>query len=71
MTADLTRGLERLDALIASIDRAGDHALVLGLLVVVAALAGLVYGLVQLAGKMRAGRPRAHRAPEEAEGPET
>jgi hypothetical protein len=41
---------------IASIDRAGDHVVVVGVLAVVAALAALVYGLVQLVGKSRVGR---------------
>lgn len=71
MAADLTHALERLDPVLASIDRAGDHALVLGLVVLVAAFGGLVYGLIQLAGRRRAGRTSSPRAPEEAEGPET
>jgi hypothetical protein len=41
---------------IASIDRAGDHAAVLGVFLAVAAIGGLVYGLVRLAAKTRAGR---------------
>jgi hypothetical protein len=56
--------------LIASIDRAGDHVFVVGGLAVIAVVAGLVYGLVQLVGKRRAGRTRTHRSPEGAEGPE-
>jgi hypothetical protein len=39
---------------IASIDRAGDHAAVLGVLVLIAAIGGLVYGLVRLGVKSRA-----------------
>lgn len=45
-------------ALIASIDRAGDHVVVVGVLVLAAAVAALVYWLVQLVGKRRGGRPR-------------
>ncbi|MGH2745913.1 MAG: hypothetical protein ACRDLY_10880 [Thermoleophilaceae bacterium] len=56
--------------LLASIDRAGDHAMVLGLLVVIAAIGALVYGLVQLLRKRREGRTHAHRGREGAEGPE-
>jgi hypothetical protein len=46
---------------IANIDRAGDHAAVLGVLVLVAAIGGMVYGLVRLAGKSRAARTRSTR----------
>lgn len=47
------------DALVlASIDRAGDHAGVLGVLLVVVAIGGLVYGLVRLAARSRVGRAR-------------
>ena len=49
---------------LANIDRAGDHAAVLGVVVVVAAVGGLVYGLVRLAVKGRAGRARSARGPE-------
>jgi hypothetical protein len=42
------------DLLIASIERAGDHAAVVGVLVLVAAASGLVYGLVRVAGRSRA-----------------
>jgi hypothetical protein len=45
------------DALvIASLDRAGDHAGVFGVLLAVVAIGGLVYGLVRVAAKSRAGR---------------
>jgi hypothetical protein len=44
---------------IASIERAGDHAAVLGVLVVLAAAGGLVYGLVRLAARSRAARARS------------
>ncbi len=57
--------------LLASIDRAGDHAVALGLVTVIAAVASLVYGLIQLLGKRREVRTRSHRGPEGAEGPET
>jgi hypothetical protein len=40
--------------LLANVDRAGDHAAVLGVLVLIAAIGGMVYGLVRLAGKSRA-----------------
>jgi hypothetical protein len=49
---------------IANIDRAGDHAAVLGVVVVVAAVGGLLYGLVRLAVKSRADRTRSARGPE-------
>lgn len=49
---------------IASIDRAGDHAAVLGVLVLVAAIGGLVYGLGRLAAGSRAGRTRSARGPD-------
>jgi len=38
---------------IASIDRAGDHAAILGVLLLIAAVGGLVYGLVRVAVKSR------------------
>jgi hypothetical protein len=41
---------------IANLDRAGDHAAALGMLVGVALVAGVVYGLIRLVGKSRAGR---------------
>jgi hypothetical protein len=43
---------------LASIDRVGDHGAVLGVVVLVAAAGGLVYGLVRLAIKSRAERDR-------------
>jgi hypothetical protein len=46
---------------IANIDRAGDHAAVLGVLVAVAAVGGLIYGLVRLAARSRASRARSNR----------
>jgi hypothetical protein len=49
---------------IANIDRAGDHAAVLGVVVLVAAVGGLVYGLVRLAARSRAARTRTARGPE-------
>lgn len=49
---------------IANIDRAGDHAAVMGVVVLVAAIGGLVYGLVRLAVRSRAGRTRSARGPE-------
>jgi hypothetical protein len=58
-------------ALIAAIDRAGDHAAVFGLLVLVAGVAGLIYGLVHLAGKRRADRAQSDQGPERAGGRDT
>jgi hypothetical protein len=50
---------------IASIDRAGDHAAVFGVLLVVVAVGGLLFGLLRLAAKSRAGRARkTDRTPE-------
>jgi hypothetical protein len=43
---------------IASIDRAGDHAAVVGVLLVVVAVGGLVFALVRLAARSRVGRAR-------------
>lgn len=43
---------------IAGIDRAGDHAAVFGVLLVVVAIGGLVYGLVRLVAKGRGARAR-------------
>jgi flagellar biogenesis protein FliO len=40
----------------ASIDRAGDHAAALGLFFLIAIIGGLIWGLVRLVGKSRAGR---------------
>ena len=51
-----------LELVMASIDRAGDHAVVLGVLAVIAAVVGLVYLLVRLVGKSRAGRTHSDRA---------
>jgi hypothetical protein len=53
---------------IANVDRASDHAALFAVVVLIAAVGGLVYVLVQLAGKRRAGRTRPGRRPE---GPET
>jgi hypothetical protein len=52
------------ELVIASIDRAGDHAGLLGVLVLVAAIGGLIYGLVRIAAKNRAGRTRSAPGPE-------
>jgi len=54
-------------ALIASIDRAGDHVVVVGVLALVAAVVGLVYGLAQLVGKRRT--DRAHFGDRSGRGP--
>jgi ABC-type nitrate/sulfonate/bicarbonate transport system permease component len=50
--------------MIASIDRAGDHAVVLAALVLIVAVGGLVYWLVLLAARRRAGRAHSDRGPE-------
>ena len=50
------------ELVMASIDRAGDHAVVLGVLAVIAAVLGLGYLLVRLVGKSRAARARSDRA---------
>jgi hypothetical protein len=52
--------------IIASIERAGDHAAVFAVLVVVVAIGGLIYGVVRLAAKSRAGRtrPESDRSPD-------
>ena len=53
------------ELVIANIDRAGDHAAVMGVVfAVVVVVGGLVYGLVRLATRSRASRTRtAPRAP--------
>jgi hypothetical protein len=50
---DLSRAL-----VIAGIERAGDHAGVLGVLLLAVAIGGLVYGLVRLVAKSRVARAR-------------
>jgi ABC-type transporter Mla subunit MlaD len=49
--------------MIASLDRAAGHAVVLAVLVLLAAVGGLVYWLVQLAARRRAGRAHSDRGP--------
>ena len=44
------------DFVIADVNRAGDHLLIVGALIVIAAVGGLVYGLVRLVGRRRASR---------------
>jgi hypothetical protein len=56
-------------AMIASLDRAGDHAVVLAVLILIAAVVGVVYWLVQLAARRRAGRAHSDRDPESSERP--
>jgi hypothetical protein len=46
------------ELVMASIDRAGDHAAVVGVLFVVIAVGGLLYGLVRLAARTRSARNR-------------
>ena len=47
------------DLVIASIDRAGDHAAIMGVVVAVAVVGGVLYGLVRLAVRGRAARARS------------
>jgi hypothetical protein len=53
-----------LTAMIASIDRAADHAVVLAVLVLIVAIGGLVYWLIQLAARRRPGRAPSDRGPD-------
>jgi hypothetical protein len=46
------------DLVIANIERAGDHAAVMGVVFAIVVLGGLVYGLVRLASRSRASRTR-------------
>jgi hypothetical protein len=55
--------------MIGSIDRAADHAVVLAVLILIAAVAGVVYWLVQLAARRRAGRAHSDRSRESTEPP--
>jgi hypothetical protein len=57
-------------SLIASIDRAGGHALVVGVLVMIVAVGALVYGVIQLAGRRRTARRRSAGATGAAEDPD-
>jgi ABC-type nitrate/sulfonate/bicarbonate transport system permease component len=61
--------------LIANIDRAGDHAGILGILLLVAFIGALGYGLVQVVRKRavraRSDRSRSRRAHDTDWGPET
>jgi hypothetical protein len=54
--------------LIASLDRAGDHGALLGMLVVIAFAGALVYGLYLLV-KRRADRPDPDRGRDDLRGP--
>jgi hypothetical protein len=58
------------ELVLASVDRAGDHAAVLGVVVLVAAAGALVYGLVRLAVRSRARRTPSARGPETDRGPD-
>jgi hypothetical protein len=46
------------DLVIANIERAGDHAAVMGVVFAIVVLGGLAYGLVRLASRSRASRTR-------------
>jgi hypothetical protein len=50
------------DLVIANIERAADHAAIMGVVVGLAIAGGLIYGLVRLAGRARASR--THRRPD-------
>lgn len=52
------------------LSRAADHAVLIGVALLIALVGGLVYGLVRLVGKSRAGRTRSDRGHEGARGPE-
>jgi hypothetical protein len=56
------------DPLIASIDRAGDHGIVVGMLVMIALAGALVYGLYLLV-KGRADRPQSDEGRGDPPGP--
>jgi uncharacterized integral membrane protein len=49
------------DIVLANIDRAGDHAVVLGVVALIAAIGGLLFGLVRLVGRARERRARSRR----------
>jgi hypothetical protein len=51
------------ELVIANVDRAGDHAAVFGVLLLAAAVAGLVYGLVRIAARSRT-RSKTDRRPD-------
>ncbi len=55
---------------IANVDRAGGHIVIVGVLVVVAAVGGMIYGLVRLVGKNRAARTRSDHGADGVQGPE-
>jgi hypothetical protein len=46
------------------LSRAGDHAVVIGVALLIAVVAGLIYGLIRVVGKSRAGRTPSDRGPE-------
>ena len=48
---------------IANVDRAGGHLVIMGVLLGIAAAAGLIYGAVHRIGKKRAGRTPSDREP--------
>jgi hypothetical protein len=51
------------------LSRAADHAVVIGVALLIALVGGLVYGVVRLVAKSRAGRTHSDRGPEGAPGP--
>jgi hypothetical protein len=46
------------------LSRAADHAVVIGVALLIAAVGGLIYWLVRVVGRSRAGRTRPDRGPE-------
>jgi hypothetical protein len=58
------------DLVVANVERAGDHAAIVGVLALVAAVGGAAYGLVRLVARSRASRTRPERGPETHRGPE-
>lgn len=51
------------------LSRAADHAIVVGVVAVLAVVGGLIYSVVRLVGKSRAARTRSDHGPEGARGP--
>jgi hypothetical protein len=58
------------DLVVANVERAGDHAAIVGVLALVAAVGGAAYGLVRLVARSRASRTRPERGPKPHRGPE-
>jgi flagellar biogenesis protein FliO len=52
------------------LSRAADHAVLIGVVLLIALVGGLAYGLVRIVAKSRAARPQSDRRPEGAGGPD-